>query len=94
MYKIRKSASEVHEVSETIGVAAFRKACARLIAQVSEEGEPITITRHGRPVALLSPVPSPDDGKRRIIGALRGSVLGYDDPFAPAADPAEWDAVR
>ena len=81
-------------MSRTIGVAAFRKACARLIAQVSEEREPITITKHGRPVALLSPVPPPDDGERRIIGALRGSVLGYDDPFAPAADPAEWDAVR
>lgn len=84
----------MYEVSRTIGIAAFRKACARLIAQVGKEGKPITITKHGRPVALLSPVHPPDDGTPRIIGALRGSVLGYDDPFAPAADPAEWDAVR
>ncbi len=81
-------------MGRAVGVAVFRKTCARLIAQVSEQREPITITRHGRPVALLAPVPPPDDGERRIIGALRGSVLGYDDPFAPAADPAEWDAVR
>ena len=26
------------------------------------------------------------------IGALRGTVLRYDDPFAPAADPADWNA--
>lgn len=81
-------------MSRTVGVAVFRKTCARLIAQVSRERESITITKHGRPVALLAPVPRPADGGEQIIGALRGSVLRYDDPFAPAADPAEWDAVR
>lgn len=81
-------------MTKTVGVAVFRRTCARLIAQVSEEREPITITRHGRPVALLTPVPRPDDGGEPIIGALKGSVLGYDDPCAPTADPAEWDAVR
>lgn len=81
-------------MSRTVGVAVFRKTCARLIAQVTEQREPITITRHGRPVALLTPVPRSDDGGEQIFGALRGSVLGYDDPYAPAADPAEWDAVR
>ena len=81
-------------MSRSVGVAVFRRTCARLIAQVSEERESITITRHGRPVALLSPLPAPEDGGQRLIGALKGSVLGYDDPFAPAADPAEWDAVR
>lgn len=81
-------------MSRTVGVAVFRKTCARLIAQVTEQREPITITRHGRPVALLTPVPPPDDVGEQIIGALRGSVLGYDDPFAPAGDPADWDAGR
>ena len=81
-------------MTKTVGVAVFRKTCARLIAQVTEQREPITITRHGRPVALLTPVPPPDDVREQIIGALRGSVLGYDDPYAPAGDPAEWDAVR
>ena len=81
-------------MSRTVGVAVFRRTCARLIAQVTEQREPITITRHGRPVALLTPVPPPDDVREQVIGALRGSVLGYDDPYAPAADPAEWDAVR
>lgn len=81
-------------MSRSVGVAVFRRTCARLIAQVSEERESITITRHGRPVALLSPLPAPEDGGQRLIGALKGSVLGYDDPFAPAADPEDWDAVR
>ena len=80
-------------MSRSVGIAAFRKTCASLIAQVSEEREPITITRHGRPVAVLGPVSASDGEERRIIGALRGSVLRYDDPLAPAADPAEWAAL-
>ena len=79
-------------MSRSVGVAAFRKRCSSLIAQVGSEREPITITRHGRPVAVLAPVSAPDDEQQRIVGALRGSVLRYDDPYAPAADPAEWDA--
>ena len=46
-------------MTRTVGVAVFRKTCARLIAQVTEQREPITITKHGRPVALLAPVPRP-----------------------------------
>ena len=80
-------------MNRTVGVSALRKTWGQLIAQLNEEREPITITKHGRPVALLTPVPAPDDAEVRTIGALRGSVLGYDDPFAPAIDVAEWDAA-
>ena len=34
--------------------------------------------------------PTTEDVRRR----LRGSVLKYDDPFAPALPPEEWDVVR
>lgn len=81
-------------MSRTVGVSALRRTCGQLITQLNEEREPITITKHGRPVALLTPVPAPNDAEVRIVGALEGSVLGYDDPFAPAIDVAEWDAAR
>ena len=81
-------------MTKTVAVAAFRKACAQLIARVGRDREPITITKHGRPVAMLAPVPAPGDGDIQLFGALKGSVSAYDDPFAPAADPGEWDAMR
>ena len=81
-------------MSRTMGVAAFRKACTQMIAQVAEDRQPVTITKHGRPVAVLSPTPAGDDDKPRIIGAMRGSVSRYDDPFAPAVDPSEWEALQ
>ena len=81
-------------MAKTIGVAAFRNACPQLIAQLGRDREPITITKHGRPVAVLSPVPGDDDAGDRIVGAMRGSVSRYDDPVAPAADVSGTESAR
>ena len=80
-------------MGKTIAAAAFQAKCLRIINEMAEDGEPVTITNRGKPVAVLSPVP-PEHAERSIIGAMKGSVLAYDDPFAPAADPADWNAVR
>lgn len=78
---------------KTIGAAEFKAACLRIIEQVTRDREPVTITKRGRPVAVLSPV-APAGTRPGIVGALRGSVLRYDEPLAPAADPADWDAIH
>lgn len=76
---------------EEVGVAAFKAHCLRLIDRVSRDRRPVTITKRGKPVAVLSAVtgrtPSP-------FGAMQGSVLGYDEPFEPAADSSDWNAMR
>lgn len=77
----------------TIGAAEFKASCLRLINEMNRDREPVVITRRGKPVAVLSPVEEPEK-PRSIFGALRGSVLRYDDPFSPAADPNDWDAIR
>ena len=80
-------------MGKTIAAAAFQAKCLRIINEMGEDGEPVTITNRGRPVAVLSPArPARED--RSIIGAMQGSVLAYDDPFMPATDPADWNAVR
>ena len=76
-----------------IAATAFKAECLRVIRQVGRDREPVTITRRGRPVAVLSPLPQA--GKPiSIIGAMQGSVLSYDAPFEPAADPADWAIAR
>ena len=78
-------------MTKTIGAAEFKAKCLRLINQMHKDGEPITITKRGRAVAVLTPAGQSDE-KPPILGALRGSVLAYDDPFLPAADPSDWAA--
>lgn len=84
-------------MTKTLGAAEFKATCLRVIKQMARDGKPVTITNRGRPVAVLSPVlsPAPAPATRpQVIGAMRGSVLGYDSPFSPAADPSDWIATR
>lgn len=78
---------------KTVGAARFKARCLRLINQMRQDGEPLTVTNRGRPVAILSPIHE-QDRSESIIGAMAGTVLAYDDPFGPAADPSEWASLR
>ena len=78
---------------KSIFAAEFEARCFQVIEQMREDCEPVTITENGRPLAVLSPY-SPSDRTGSIIGAMRGSVLRYDDPFESVTDPADRAAVR
>ncbi len=78
---------------KTVGAADFKARCLRLIKQMNQDRESVTITNRGRPVAILSPLPE-QARSSSIIGAMRGTVLAYDDPFTPAADPSDWASLR
>ena len=80
-------------MGKTVSASEFQAKCLRIINEMADDGEPVTITNRGKPVAVLSPV-RPENAKRSIIGAMKGSVLAYDDPFGPAADPTDWNAAR
>ena len=77
-------------MGKSMGVAEFKAACLRIIRQMDQDGEPVTITNRGRPVAVLSPPPPELVDRPPIVGAMRGTVHRYDDPFLPAADPSDW----
>ena len=79
-------------MAKSMGAAEFKAACLRVIKQMGQDGEPVTITNRGKPVAVLSPAAA--STRSSLLGALRGSVLKYDDPCLPAADPSDWDAAR
>ena len=78
---------------KTVGAAEFKARCLRLIRQMNQDREPVTVTNRGRPVAVLSPLPE-QTRSASIVGAMTGTVLAYDDPFAPAADPTDWSLLR
>ena len=78
---------------KSISGAEFEVRRLQAIEQMREDCEPVTYTENGRPLAVLSPC-SPSDRLGSIIGALRGPVLRYGDPFEPVADPANRAAVR
>lgn len=75
----------------TVPAGEFKQTCLRLLDEVGASGEPITITKRGKPVAQLTPLkPERSDD---WLGAMddRGEVLG--DLVAPAMEPREWNAL-
>ncbi|MDE0408148.1 MAG: type II toxin-antitoxin system prevent-host-death family antitoxin [Alphaproteobacteria bacterium] len=78
-------------MAEEVEAAAFKAQSLRIIDRVSRDRQPVTITKRGKPVAILSAVPGTAPSP---FGAMRGSVLGYDEPFEPAVDPSDWNALR
>ncbi|WP_179869744.1 type II toxin-antitoxin system Phd/YefM family antitoxin [Rhizobium chutanense] len=80
-------------MSKTVGAAEFKAKCLNLIDQMAKDDESIVITKRGKPVAVLSPAPH-TRGRSSIIGAMKGSVLRYDDPLSPAVEPEDWDVLR
>ena len=77
----------------TVTATRFKAECLKLIDTMNRDGQSVVVTRHGKPVARLSPVAAKEP-RPSIIGSMRGSVLRYDDPFEPAIAPEEWDALR
>lgn len=72
----------------TIGAGDFKAKCLQLLDEVAAQRESLIITKRGKPVARLVPMP-PDT---LLFGALAGSVLQDTDIVAPI--DVEWDATR
>ena len=77
-----------------VSATEFKARCLRIIKEVNRDGESVTITSRGQPVAVLSPVPAPVEKLPEFIGMMRGTVLRYEEPFEPAAPPSDWSALR
>jgi prevent-host-death family protein len=76
----------------TIPAGEFKQRCLALLDEVGASGEPIVVTKRGRPVAQLAPVSCEPEQDWR--GAMRGRGEILADLVEPAAGPAEWEALR
>ena len=74
---------------QTLKAAEFKAKCLALMDQVQRTGEPVLITKNGRPVAELHPAA----GQRAAspFGLHRGTVAIRGDILAPIGIP--WDAL-
>lgn len=73
-------------VGSTIGAGEFKAHCLHLLDVVAERHEEVIITKRGRPVAKLVPVPADSP----LFGALAGTVARQDDLVSPI--DVVWDA--
>ncbi|MBK8522875.1 MAG: type II toxin-antitoxin system Phd/YefM family antitoxin [Betaproteobacteria bacterium] len=71
-----------------IGAGDFKARCLKLLDEVAATREPLVITKHGKAVAKLVPVPA----EAELFGAMAGSVHHEGDIVSPLDN--EWEASR
>jgi prevent-host-death family protein len=71
-----------------IGAGDFKARCLKLLDEVAATREPLVITKHGKAVAKLVPVPA----EAELFGAMAGSVHREGDIVSPLDN--EWEASR
>jgi prevent-host-death family protein len=71
-----------------ISAAQFKAECLKLMDLVEKTREPITITKHGRPVAQLAPVPADEDS---LFGYMKDTLKIEGDVMAPLNE--KWSAL-
>jgi prevent-host-death family protein len=72
----------------SIPAALFKAECLRLMDEVARTGRPVVITKHGKPVAQLAPVPA---APRSSFGYLKDTVTIRGDVVAPSGE--RWRAA-
>ena len=74
---------------KTIEASEFKAKCLQLMDRVAETGQPLVITKNGRPVAQLGPVVTRPP---TLAGAHRGQITVVEDILSP--NDEEWEAAR
>ena len=71
-----------------ISATQFKAECLKLMDEVEKTRQPIIITKQGRPVAQLVPIPT-DSGS--LFGYMKGTMRINGDVMAPL--DIEWSAL-
>ena len=71
-----------------IPAGTFKAKCLRVMDRVAATGEPVTVTKHGRPVVRV--VPAEEDAPP-FVGRLAGTATFVGDVVSPIDEP--WDAA-
>jgi len=74
-----------------IQISRFKSQCLRLLDEVNRTGEGLTITRNGKPLAMVNPIPVNKTRAEFGVAKKTGAVTG--DLVAPVVETSEWEAL-
>lgn len=74
----------MHEVIplNSVTVTDFKARCHQILDQISQTGESVTVTKHGKPIAVVSPVAS-EPGLPYRLGLFVGKAKILADLIEP-----------
>ncbi|MCL2449657.1 MAG: type II toxin-antitoxin system Phd/YefM family antitoxin [Polyangiaceae bacterium] len=78
---------------KSIAAGQFKATCLALIDEVAKTGEPIVVTKHGKPLARLVAVEA-EEPRRSIFGSCKDMILYLAPTERLLSTGAVWDAVE
>lgn len=72
-----------------IKVSEFKAKCLKLMDEVAQSGEPLVVTKNGKPIAQLSPI---SRERKSIWGLHKGQIEILGDILEPI--DMDWEANR
>jgi antitoxin (DNA-binding transcriptional repressor) of toxin-antitoxin stability system len=72
-------------------ISRFKATCLAALERVRRTGQPLRVTRFGKPIADIVP-PALDAPGRRTLGTMAGSMEIVGDLVAPL--DVDWEATR
>lgn len=75
-----------------IAASEFKAKCLALLDEVQKTKSPIRITKFGKPVAELNPIPPTQ--RKDLFGFMKGSVEILGDIISPSTDLDDWEVLR
>ena len=75
----------------TIPISEFHQRCLSLLPAMAESGGEIIVTRHGKPMAFISPIRHGGSGS--LYGRYKDGDIVYPNPTAPYYSDEEWDEI-
>ena len=73
----------------TVPAGEFKAKCLKLLDDVAETRQPLIVTKRGKPLAQVIPMPAKHQD---IVGSMKGSVTILGDIISPL--DVEWDAMK
>lgn len=76
---------------ETIAISKFKATCLSLLQKVKTTGQPLIVTKKGKPIVLVSPPPILKKGIK--FGCMKDSTKIVGDIMSPLPEE-DWEVLR
>lgn len=73
-----------------LGASEFKTRCLGILDEIAETGVPVTITKHGKPIAEVVPIRS--KARKSYFGGWEHLIQVKGDIVSPI--DVEWDAMK
>ena len=79
----------------TMAIGEFKAKCLAVLAEVNSTGQPVLVTKRGKPLARVLPLEEqgPKDGPESIFGSLRHMCTITGDIVSSEFTDEEWDQM-